>query len=60
MTKEETMAIMDKAAQEARQEFLDNILLEGGKAKAVANWVKKHYPTAGYKRLCKILIDLAD
>jgi hypothetical protein len=28
--------------------------------KEVANWMKKWYPEAGYKRLSKVLIELAD
>jgi len=47
---------MDDAAQDALQglEMID--------AKAVlviASWIKKHYLTAGYKRLCKVLMQEA-
>jgi len=47
---------MDDAAEDARQELqskgVDEILL-------VALWIKKHYLSAGYKRLCKVLMEEA-
>ncbi len=51
-----TQQKMDDAAQDALQglEMID--------AKAVlviASWIKKHYLTAGYKRLCKVLMQEA-
>lgn len=58
-----TLQEMDTAAGEARTE-LGKLMIESeevGKAVgAVAGWVKRNYRTAGYKRLCRILIDLAE
>lgn len=61
MTEQEkaTMAQMDEAADEARQELMDGVILSGGKARDVAGWMKKWYAKAGYKRLCRILMELA-
>jgi len=48
---------MDKAAEEARQEFEPEAAVMS--AKDVALWVQKWYPLAGYKRLCRILREYA-
>ena len=52
---------MDKSASEARKD-LDpkTINTSSDPVKEVANWMKKWYPEAGYKRLSKVLIELAD
>ena len=57
----EAMKKLDEAAKEARQE-LDpkTINAAADPVKEVANWMKKWYPSAGYKRLSKVLIELAD
>jgi hypothetical protein len=58
--KNETQAIMDAAAEAARAEFMDTIVLNAGSAKDVAKWLKNNFAKAGYKRLCKILIEYAN
>ena len=52
---------METAAGEARKE-LDpkTINASSDPVKDIANWMKKWYPEAGYKRLSKVLIELAD
>jgi tetrahydromethanopterin S-methyltransferase subunit B len=57
----ELMEKMDAAAAEARK-ALDpkTINTSSDPVKEVANWMKQWYPEAGYKRLSKILIELAD
>jgi len=57
----ELMEKMESAATEARKE-LDpkTINASSNPVKEVANWMKKWYPEAGYKRLSKILIELSD
>ena len=57
----EVVEKMDAAAGEARKE-LDpkSINTSSDPVKCVANWMKKWYPEAGYKRLSKVLIELAD
>jgi len=45
---------MQDAAQEAKKE------LDGVDVKPVANWIKKHFPKAGYKNLAKVLVEMAD
>jgi hypothetical protein len=50
-TKEEIMAKMNKAASDAEAEFKTTWT-----GKQVAEWMKKWYMQAGYKRLCKILL----
>ena len=57
----EVVEKMDAAAGEARKE-LDpkSINASSDPVKQVANWMKKWYPEAGYKRLSKVLIELAD
>ena len=61
METKELMEKMESAATEARKE-LDpkTINASSDPVKEVANWMKKWYPEAGYKRLSKILIELAD
>jgi hypothetical protein len=57
----EAIQQMDAAVKEARKE-LDpkTINAAADPVKEVANWMKKWYPSAGYKRLSKVLIELAD
>ena len=57
----EVVEKMDAAAGEARKE-LDpkSINASSDPVKCVANWMKKWYARAGYKRLSRILIELAD
>jgi hypothetical protein len=52
---------MDAAAKEARKE-LDPKAINAADdpVKEVANWMKRWYSKAGYKRLSKALIELAD
>ena len=61
METKELMEKIESAATEARKE-LDpkTINASSDPVKEVANWMKKWYPDAGYKRLSKILIELAD
>jgi hypothetical protein len=54
MTKEEISIQMDKAAVDALMELRkipkQHITIIGG-------WIKKHYLKAGYKRLCKRILE---
>ena len=61
METKELMEKMESAATEARKK-LDpkTINASSDPVKEVANWMKKWYPEAGYKRLSKVLIELAD
>ena len=61
METKELIEKMDSAATEARKE-LDpkTINASSDPVKEVANWMRKWYPEAGYKRLSKLLIELAD
>ena len=61
MESKEAIQKMDAAAGEAQKE-LDpkTINASSDSVKQVANWMKKWYPNAGYKRLSRILIELAD
>ena len=57
-----TQQKMDDAADEARQEL--HKVVERGEGDAdsvlfVAAWIKKNYLNAGYKRLCKVLMQEA-
>ena len=55
------MEQMDAAVQEARQELDPKAInAAADPVREVANWMKKWYPSAGYKRLSKVLIELAD
>ena len=53
-SKEETMKEMDQAAEIAAKDLskVDKKAIE-----AVGSWIKTHYMKAGYKRLCKLLIN---
>jgi hypothetical protein len=57
----EALEKLDAAVKEARQ-GLDPKAINASSdpVKEVANWMKKWYPSAGYKRLSKVLIELAD
>ena len=61
METKELIEKMDKSASEAWKD-LDpkTINASSDPVKEVANWMKKWYPEAGYKRLSKVLIELAD
>jgi hypothetical protein len=61
MENQEAMEKMERSASEARKD-LDpkTINASSDPVKEVANWMKKWYPEAGYKRLSKVLIELAD
>jgi hypothetical protein len=54
--KETTLAQMDDAARQAKEDFTNAVILEGGTAKAVGQWVDRWYLSAGYKRLCQIIM----
>ena len=57
----EAIQQMDAAAKEARKELDPKAInAAADPVKEVANWMKKWYPSAGYKRLSKALIELAD
>ena len=57
----EALEKLDAAAKEARQELDPKAInAAADPMKEVANWMKKWYTSAGYKRLSKILIELAD
>jgi hypothetical protein len=60
MVNETVLAQMDEAARKARQEFMDEVVAKAGTAKNVANWMKTNYAQCGYKRLSKIVLELAD
>jgi hypothetical protein len=52
---------MDAAADEARKELNPKTInTSPDSVKEVANWMKKWYSVAGYKRLSRILLELAD
>jgi hypothetical protein len=61
MESKEVVEKMDAAAGEARKE-LDpkTINAASDSVKLVANWMKRWYAKAGYKRMSRILIELAD
>ena len=61
MDAKNAMEQMDAAAKEAGKEFdPKTINASADPVKEVANWMKKGYTSAGYKRLSKVLIELAD
>jgi hypothetical protein len=61
MENKETIEKMDTAAGEARKDLDPKTIdTSSDPVKEVANWMKKWYPEAGYKRLSKALIELAD
>ena len=61
MENKEAIAQMEAAAGEAQKE-LDPKAINAASdpVKEVANWMKRWYVKAGYKRLSKVLIELAD
>ena len=61
MENKEVIEQMEAAAGEARKD-LDprTINTSSDPVKEVANWMKRWYAKAGYKRLSKVLIKLAD
>ena len=61
MENKEVIEQLDAAANEARKD-LDpkTINTSSDPVKEVANWMKRWYAKAGYKRLSKVLIELAD
>jgi uncharacterized membrane protein YccC len=57
----EAIQKMDAAAKEARKELDPKAInAAADPVKEVANWMKRWYSKAGYKRLSKALIELAD
>ena len=57
----EALEKLDAAASEARKELAPKAInAAADPVREVANWMKKWYPSAGYKRLSKVLIELAD
>jgi hypothetical protein len=54
---EEVASVMDSAAVKAEQELRSE--LKAMSAIDVAIWVQKWFATAGYKRLCQILKQIA-
>jgi hypothetical protein len=61
METSEVKAKMDAAANEAKAELDCRVInTSSDPVKGIANWLKKWYPLAGYKRLSRILIELAD
>jgi len=53
-TPEQIKEEMDAAAKIARKD-LEEMPVE--KTRPVAAWIKKHYLKAGYKRLCRMLLE---
>ena len=61
MDAKNAMEQMEAAANEARKELDPKAInVAADPVKEVANWMKKWYSSAGYKRLSKALIELAD
>ena len=61
MDKEQTMAQMEADTAAAKTDLdIKTINASGDAVKGVANWMKKWYLKAGYKRLSRILIEVAD
>lgn len=61
MDAKNAMEQMETAANEARKELDPKAInAAADPVKEVANWMKKWYSKAGYKRLSKVLIELAD
>jgi hypothetical protein len=55
------IAEMEEAALIAKKDLdIPRINASGDAVKEVANWMKRHYSKAGYKRLSRILLELAD
>ena len=57
--KEMVLAQMDAAASEARNEFMQEIVLGAGSTKTLARWFAKYKNSAGYTRLGYIILDYA-
>lgn len=55
---DEAKAKMDAGAKAAEEELI-KLNLGRTQIMPIANWLLKFYMTAGYRRLCKILIDVA-
>ena len=61
MDAKNAMEQMEAAASEARKEFDPKAInTSSDPVKEVANWMKKWCSSAGYKRLSKVLLELAD
>lgn len=61
MEKEAIAAKMDADAANARNDLdIKAINQSADPVKEVGNWMKKWYARAGYKRLARILIEVAD
>jgi len=60
MFTEEDKTKMDKAAEEAAEELKPIIAQYPDAAEAVGNWMKKWTPTAGLKRLGRLLSTQGD
>jgi hypothetical protein len=61
MDKAQTMAKMEADAVAAKADLdIKTINASGDGVKGVANWMKRWYLRAGYKRLSRILIEVAD
>ena len=61
METNEAKAKMDAAATEAKAELdCKAINTSSDPVTEIANWMKKWYLLAGYKRLSRIIIELAD
>lgn len=55
--KKATMEAMKSAAEQARTQFMEKIVLGRGTVKDVGQWIEDNYMAAGYKRLCAILME---
>ena len=61
MENKEAIEQMEAAAGEARKALAPKAInASSDPVKEVANWMKRWYVKAGYKRLSKVLIELAD
>jgi hypothetical protein len=61
MENNEAVEKMDAAVGEARKDLDPKAInASSDPVKEVANWMKRWYAKAGYKRLSKVLIELAD
>jgi len=61
MEKEQVMQSMEADAVAAKADLdIKAANASGDATKYIANWMKKWYLKAGYKRLSRILIELAD
>jgi hypothetical protein len=54
----ETRSKMDEAAAQARLELAESVSMSSNVVD-IAKWIRKHYLTAGYTRLCRILVEYA-